>query len=80
MRKAESTASVKPIQKLKLFHLSMARTAVLTVEFLLELSTLKDVLPTPLSNTQTKADVGQKILITEPDQKKKEELNVTTIG
>lgn len=49
----------------------MAGTAVLTVEFLLE-STLKDVL-LPVSNTQTEADVAQKILITEPDQKKKEE-------
>lgn len=58
----------------------MAGTAVLTVEFLMELSTLKDVLLTPVSNTQTEADVAQKILITEPDQKKQEELNVTTIG
>ncbi len=45
-----------------------------------ELSTLKDVLPTLVSNTQTEADVGQKILITEPDHKNKEEQHVTTIG
>lgn len=51
---------------------------MLTVEFLLELSTLKDVLPTPVSNTQTETDVGQKILITEPDHKNKEEQHVTT--
>lgn len=54
----------------------MVRAAVLTVE----LSTLKEVLPTPVSNTQTEADVGQKILITEPDHKNKEEQHVTTIG
>ncbi len=53
----------------------MVRVAVLAVE----LSTLKDVLPTLVSNTQTEADVGQKILITEPDHKNKE-VHVTTIG
>ncbi len=56
----------------------MVRAAVLTVEFLLELSTLQDVLPTPVSNTQTEADVDRRSLLL--NLINKEEQHVTTIG
>lgn len=48
----------------------MTTAALLTVEFMLAWSSLKDVLPVNPSSTQTEVDVGHSSLITEPGQKK----------
>lgn len=48
----------------------MTTAALLTVEFTLAWSSLKDVLPVNPSSTQTEVDVGHNSLITEPGQKK----------